>query len=205
VLVLSSGAAAQARPSLTVTLPARDSLAIAGPVVQARNVITDRPVRELMDHGFPAQLRYRVELWSTAGLFDRRLRSVGWDVVVRYDPLRRTFEAVRVAGDVDTSLGVFKQFADAVAAIERPFQPSMRVPNVGGNLYYNVTLDLEMLSVGDLDELERWVRGDLSPAVRGQRNPGTALGRGARTLISRLLGGERRTLEARSRRFRVRT
>ena len=203
-LLLPAGGAAQSRPALSVGLPSRDSLATAGPVVRSRNVLSDRPIRELMDHGFPARLRYRVELWSTAGVFDRQLRAVEWDVNVRYDPLRRTFEAVRVVGDVDTQLGVFKDFADAAAAIERPFQPAIRPPAVRDNLYYNVILDLEMLSVGDLDELQRWVRGDLSPAVRGQRNPGTALSRGARTLLSRLLGGERRTLEARSRRFRVR-
>ena len=50
----------------------------------------------------------------------------------------------------------------------------------------------------DLDELERWLRGEASPAVRGKRNPGTALTRGVRSLASRLLGGEVRRLEAKS-------
>jgi len=36
------------------------------------------------------------------------------------------------------------------------------------------------MSLSDLDEVERWLRGELRPAVRGQRNPGTAIGRGLR-------------------------
>jgi hypothetical protein len=171
--------------------------------VRARAVLADRAIRELMDHGFPARLRYRVELWSTAGWFDNQLRAVEWDVVVRYDPLRKLFEAVRVVDDSVSSLGVFRQFVDAAAEVERPFRAPISAPPSRSNLYYNVVLTLEMLSVSDLDELQRWVKGDLSPAVRGERNPGTALGRGARVLLSRLLGGERRTLEARSGRFRV--
>jgi hypothetical protein len=201
--VASAGAGAQAPPSLSVILPPRDSIGMLGPLVRAQHVLDDGPIRELMDHGFPAQLHYRVELWSTAGPFNRVLRAVEWDLGVRFDPMRKTFEAVRQVGDSVTSLGTFKDYASAAAEVERFYRPVFNPPSSRANLYYNVTLTLEMISVSDLDELNRWVRGDLRPAVRGQRNPGTALSRGARTLVSRLLGGERRTLEARSPSFRV--
>ena len=55
----------------------------------------------------------------------------------------------------------------------------------------------------DLDELERWLRGDARPAVQGNGNPGTALGRGVRKLFARLVGGERRNLRTRSGTFRA--
>jgi hypothetical protein len=61
-----------------------------------------------------------------------------------------------------------------------------------------VVLDIEALSVSDLDELERWMRGELRPAVRGKRAPLSALRRGVGTLLSRVLGGETRHYEARS-------
>jgi len=48
-----------------------------------------------------------------------------------------------------------------------------------------------------------WLRGELQPAVRGQRNPGTALSRGVRSLTTRLLGGERREYGARTATFRA--
>ena len=61
-----------------------------------------------------------------------------------------------------------------------------------------VQAELQTLDVSDLDELERWLRGEASPAVHGRRSPGTALTRGVKSLASRLLGGEIRRLEARS-------
>jgi hypothetical protein len=38
--------------------------------------------------------------------------------------------------------------------------------------------------------------------VRGKKNPGTAVGRGVRTVMVRLLGGEKRHYEARTGTFR---
>jgi hypothetical protein len=57
--------------------------------------------------------------------------------------------------------------------------------------------------VTDLDEVGRWLRGEMQPAVRGDGNPGTALGRGLRRLFVRLLGAERRNLQTRSATFVV--
>lgn len=203
VLVAAPAAGAQVRPALAVVTPAVDSLGTTGPIVRATGVLSDRPIRELLDNGFPARLRFRTELWSTAGWFDNMIRAVEWDVVVHQEPLSRTYRVVRVVGDTAVALGTFTEFTEAVAAVERDYRPSIRARRNRSAQYYNVRLRLEMLSVSDLDELQRWVKGDLTPAVRGQRNPGTALSRGARVLLSRLLGGERRTLESRSRTFRV--
>jgi hypothetical protein len=203
VTLAAIGLPAQDRPVLSVVNPRADSLAVSGPIVRATGVLADRPVRELLDHGFPARLRFRCELWSAAGWFDNLLRVVEWDLVVQYEPISRRYHTAHLLGDSIVSRGVFRELADAVVEVERPWRPPIRAAGNRATQYYNVILTLEMLSVSDLDELQRWVRGDLTPAVRGQRNPGTALSRGARTLLSRLLGGERRTLESRSRTFRV--
>lgn len=190
------------RPALEVVLPAAGALGEEGPAVRATNVLGERKVRDLLRNGFPARLHFRVELWTTGGTFNSRLRATEWDVVLRRDALRDRFDAVRVAGDSVTQLGSFDQFNDVVAELERPYRPRITGEKGRGRQYYNVTLELEMMSVSDLDEVERWLRGEFRPAVRGKRNPGTALGRGARTLLVRLLGGESRTIETRSRTFR---
>lgn len=200
-LLAASALVAQARPTLTITLPPADSLGFVGPTVRVANVFADRQLRELLDAGFPAQLNFRVELWSSGGWFHRSLGSTSWALVVREDPLHRRFEAVRVIGDSVTPLGVFADMGAVNAEVERPTRAPIRPTSRQAPMYYNVTVTLEMLSVSDLDELQRWVKGDLRPAVRGRRNPGTALSRGTRTLLSRLLGGERRTLEQRSASF----
>lgn len=194
--------AAQRGPALDVILPAPGSLGEEGPTIRARNVLTERYVADLLRNGFPARLHFRVELWTTRGLFDSMLRSAEWDVLVRYDALREQFEAVRVVGDSATPLGRFAQIADVALELERPMRAPIKPLSRRIPMYYDVTLELEMLSVSDLDEVERWLRGELKPAVRGQRNPGTAVGRGMRTLLARVLGGEMRRLEARSATFR---
>ena len=86
--------------------------------------------------------------------------------------------------------------------IDAPFPAPIQLPKKGKKTYYNLVLDVESLSLTELDEVERWLRGELKPAVRGKKNPGTAVGRGVRTVMVRLLGGEKRRYEARSGTFR---
>ena len=52
-------------------------------------------------------------------------------------------------------------------------------------------------------EHKRCLKGDLRPAIRGERNPGTALTRSLRTLAARLFGGETREYEQKTPVFRV--
>jgi len=192
---------AQRRARLEIALPSRDVATQEGPVVRSPNVLADRQVRDLLRNGFPARLHYRLELWSVGGVLNDLERTTDWDVIVRYDALDRTYAVARLTGTEVTVLGRFEDFADAQAAVERPFRAPIVAPRRGRRYYYNLSLDVEMLSLNDLDEVERWLKGELRPAVRGERNPGTALTRGVRTLFVRLLGGERRHYELRSGRF----
>lgn len=202
-IVVPLSLAAQRGPALDLTLPAPAALSEEGPTVRVRNVLSERRVMQLLRNGFPAELNYRVELWSTGGFSNSRLRQVQWDVLVRYDALQEQYEVVRVRGDSVVPLGRFSQFADAVAEIERPVRAPITARRQRAGQYYVATLQLTMLSVTDLDEVERWLRGELKPAVRGERNPGTAVGRGMRTLLTRVLGGETRRLETRTPVFRL--
>jgi hypothetical protein len=206
-LVLSTSGApldAQRRTPLELALPPRNLLSTEGPVVRATGILGDRDLRDLLRNGFPARLHYRVELWSAGGLLNDLEGTTEWDLIVRYDPLRKRFGVARLVGRQVTVLGEFEALADAQAAAERPFRAPIFAPRRGERYYYAGILDIEMLSLGDLDEVERWLKGELRPAVRGRRNPGTALTRGLRTLFVRLIGGERRHYEVRSGTFRAR-
>ena len=150
----------------------------------------------------PARLHYRTELWSVGRIVNDIEGVFDWDVVVRYEPLDKTVRVARLVGNRISELGRYETFTGADSAIAL----ALRVPLAarrGGRYYYVASLDVETLSLNDLDEVERWLRGELRPAVRGQRSPGTALGRGLRSLTVRMLGGERRRLETRSRTFRL--
>jgi hypothetical protein len=172
-------------------------------MVRALNVISDSATHDLLRSGFPTSLYFRVELWSSGGLFNSLISASEWAVIVRYDALARHYRLLRVDGERVSSIGQFSSFADAVAAVERPMRAPIRARQQRDRQYYTVSLDVETLSANDLDELLRWFRGELQPAVRGERNPGTALGRLLRRMAVRLLGAERRNLQIRSITFRV--
>ncbi|HUQ83822.1 MAG TPA: DUF4390 domain-containing protein [Gemmatimonadaceae bacterium] len=194
----------QASARLDVSLPALNP-APSGPVVRTANVIADAELKKLLQNGFPAHLSYRADLWSRGGWFDDVESSIEWDVVVRYEPLTKTYRVARFVGEQAEVLGRFERYEDAQAVVARPYQPPLPARRTRARQYYIVALEVEVISMSDLDELERWLRGELRPAVRGKRNPGTALGRGISTLATRLLGGEKRKYEQRTETFRVET
>ena len=203
--LLVSFAAALVGPSLHaqkaqvgIALPDRAAIPAEAPAVRSSGLITDGATLDLLRNGFPARLHYSVELWSTGGWFDDIAAQAEWDVVVRYDALGKVFQVYRVVRGRTYSLGSFETIAEADAAVGAPFAAPIKLPRRGQRGYYSLVLDIEALSLTELDEVERWLRGELKPAVRGKKNAGTAVGRGVKTVVVRLLGGERRRYQART-------
>jgi len=202
LMALAPPLRAQGGTRLDITLPAPGSRGAEAPLLRSPHVFDDRAMEDLLVNGFPARLHYRLELWSTSGWFDHLRDQIEWDVIVRYNALDHRYTASRVIGTTITPLGTYGELRGVVDAIGQPFQPPLHAPSGHDRYYYNAVLDIEMLSVNDLDEVERWLRGELRPAVRGKKSPGTAITRGAKTLVVRLLGGEERHYEVRSEMFR---
>lgn len=200
--VLPAPLAAQVAPGVEIQLPTASRLTIDGPLVRARGTLTDATIRELLQSGFPARLHYRVELWADGRFFDELQRTVEWDVVVRFLGVEQAYEVVQVVGERPLSLGAFMRVEDAEIAASRPVRVPIAAPPENRRYYYLATLEVETLSMSDLDEVGRWLRGELRPAVQGERNPGTALTRGIRSLATRLLGGDRRQYRERTPTFR---
>lgn len=196
---------AQRQPRLEFGLPAPAALTKEGPTVRALDVVSDNETKNLLESGFPARLHFRVELWSAGRVFDALRNSAEWDLFIYYDALGKKYRVVRVEGDGEsiTSAGQFGSFEEMIKEVERVQRVPLRAAAQRSRQYYIGVLDVESLSLTDLDEVERWLRGELQPAVRGNGNPGTALGRGIRRVFVRLLGAERRNLQARSRTFVV--
>ena len=174
-----------------------------GASVSAKRMLSDGRTHELLLNGFPAALRFRLELWRVGGLFDNLESSTPWNVLVRFDPYSKSYQIVRQRARDTEVPAAFATREAAEAALERAVTVSLAPLRGGENYYYNVVLDVETLSFSDLDELQRWLRGDLEPAAKGRLNPVSALRRGIGSLVSRMLGGERRHYEARSVAFRA--
>jgi hypothetical protein len=194
--------AAQVRPGVEVQLPTATRLSAEGPLVRSRAILADPYLRELLQSGFPVRLSYRVELWADGRFFDELQRSAEWEVRVVFREVPKLYEVIQVVGDRPLSLGTFARLEDADVAASRPVRVPIRAPADDRRYYYLATLEVEALSMSDIEELNRWLRGELQPAVRDPRNAGTAFTRGLRSLATRLLGGERRDYSERSPSFR---
>lgn len=192
---------AQTQVQLDVIVPAGTLAATQAPSVVGKNLLADPTTRELLRNGFPTKLHYKLELWREGGLFNDVESSTEWDVLVQYDPAAQVYRAVRRNGKQLEDFGGFATLTSAEEPLTRPYRVPLRPRAQGSRYYYNVFLDITTLDVSDLDELQRWLRGELQPAVHGKTNPASALKNGIGTLLSRLLGGERRHYEQRSESF----
>jgi hypothetical protein len=190
IALLGAQLAAQARagPSLAVT---RD-----GPVarVQAHGLLGDGRFVDLMRSGFPLRLHFRLELWrDRSGWFDKFLTGVEWDAVARHDPLSDEYVLISYGGTVKR----FATSAELDSALDVPYRVTLEARE-SGRLYLVAHLDVTTLNDTDLEELTRWLKGDVTPAVAGQENLGQAVAHGAQRALVRIAGLPTLNLEGRS-------
>jgi hypothetical protein len=187
----SAPVGAQRRVQLDVGVPSQ-----ANPVVvTATGLFGDPDMRELVRSGFPASLRYRLELWRAGGLFNDLEGTHEWELIVQYDPSGQRYRVVRREGGRLEDMGSFATLSTAQAMLERPLRITLAPQRQAKRYYYNFVLDISALSVSDMDQLERWLRGGRGGSAAG------AIGSGMRTLMLRMLGGENQHYERRSSTF----
>lgn len=191
--LLSAGGAGHAHALVQRPL----SVAVAGaasgwrPVLRMQGVLRDPALAEALNSNLPLRFRFRVELWRK-GTFDRLESSQEGGVALVRDPLGEGY--VVENGRTERRVGTLDQ---AEAALPAAWTPTLR-PRGDGRYYYLVTLDIETLSLSDLEELRRWLRGEARPAVEGRAPVSRAVGRGLRRAMVRLLGLPTRHYEVRT-------
>jgi hypothetical protein len=192
-LALLAGRGAPLHAQRRVALEVAPPIAMAGtPTVTTTNLFGDPDMRDLVRSGFPASLRFRLELWRVGGLFNDLEGQREWELIVQYDPSAQRYRVVQRQGSRLDDLGTFATLSTAQALLERPTRILLSPEREGSRYYYNLTLTIEAMSVSDMDQLERWLRG-----VRGGTAV-SAVGSGMRTLMLRMLGGEKRVYDKRS-------
>ncbi|MEO7041520.1 MAG: hypothetical protein ABI035_04595 [Gemmatimonadaceae bacterium] len=190
----SAGAAQSARVDLV--LPAAAELSTEPPTVRTIGVLSAGRTSELIRNGFPARLHYKLERWA-AGTFVNDVKATAeWEFIVQYDPLAKTYKLIRATNQNAVALGQYDSLADVDAKLAEPYSPRLSTPKRGEKSYYVLSLSVEAMSMSDLDEVQRWLRGELRPAVQGHRNAGAAVSSGLRALVVRILGGERIVYQA---------
>lgn len=190
---------------LNVTLtPDSNSNGSRAPVVRSENLLgSESRWLTALRSGLPVRLHYRVEVWrSLDGWFDNFARQIEWDVVVRHEPLLDQYTLLTLVGKRRQE----RRYAtlDALgAALAFAYQVNVR-PEEVGRYYYAASLQVSTLSDSDLDELKRFLAGDIGEAAQENEGIGDAVGRGATRFLLRLAGLPSLRLEARSPRFVVR-
>lgn len=196
LLLLAPRIARAQRARVELILPPAAELATTPPVVRTVAILAGTRTAELVRNGFPARLHYRLERWTAGTVVNDVRATAEWEVIVEYEPLARRYRLVRATSDRAVVVGEYADVHTADAELARPFPAPIRPPRRGERSYYRLTLDVRAMSLSDLAEVRRWLRGELRPAVRGRRNPGTAVGTGLRRLFVRVLGGERLQYQA---------
>jgi hypothetical protein len=196
-LSLAAAASAEAQPRSPLSISASSAANRWQPVVRIDGLLQDAVLRDALHSGLPLRLHLRVELWRDA-IFDQLADAQEALLALSYDPLDRSylFEAGRTPQR-------FATLADAEAAIGSIFLLPLG-PRGSGRYYYLASLEVETLSLSDLDELRRWLRGDARAAVTGRTPVGRAVERGLRRAFVRVVGLATRRYESRTPSFVVR-
>lgn len=144
--------------------------------------------------GLPIRIRLVGELWKD-GFFDDQRGRDEWRASVIYAPLERRY---RITTGGPTAPEIAVDSLDQVESVlEDEFVLGPR-PREEGRFYYLARVEVETLQLSDLEELQRWLRGELGPSDGDRDAGGNAVGRGVRRALIGMLG-----LPAR--RFRVRS
>jgi hypothetical protein len=191
----------QVRFEVTLSADSTDHGAHA-PMVRLRNLLAEPRWVSMLRSGFPVRIHYRLELWrSRLGWFDILDRQEQWDVVIRHEPLLDQYTVSRIYPKRRAE----NRYA-TLSALESALESAYRVaitPGVAGQYYYTSSVQVTTLSDSDLDELERFLQGDLKTSDQAE-NFGSAVGRGTKRLLLRLAGLPSLRLEERSPTFVVR-
>jgi hypothetical protein len=166
------------------------------PTVRMVGVLRDDGLRDALQNGLPLRFHMRVELWLKAEPFDQLVGVQEISRALVRAPLGEgyTLEDGRVQRR-------YSSLASAQAALQNALAPTLH-PRTGGRHYYLVRLNVETLSLDELDDLRRWLRGEARPPAETSRQP-RGVERGVRRIFVRLLGLPSRRYEARTGIFRV--
>lgn len=165
--------------------------------VRLGDVLAESSLQDALHAGLPLRIEIRTQLWRD-GFFDALEGQARWRVSVVFDPLDRRY--VLTFPDRTDDERSFPTLAELRRDLPRTLEPDL-TPSEEGRYYYLSRIEIETLSLSDLEELRRWLRGDLAEALAGEADVSGALERGLRRTVVRLLGMPARRFETRSETF----
>ena len=152
--------------------------------LQMGDLLEEGRLQEALEEGLPLRIRARIELWKD-GFFDNQQGVFEWRMNIIRNPLGIGFLMVgpgppgedRELGSMDVLRG----------ALESSLTIPLR-PREEGRYYFLGWVEVETLSLSDLEELQRWMEGDLGRVLTGDQAMDQAFERGVGRLLVRALG-----------------
>ncbi len=182
-------ALAQTRPEVVVEYRTAGQ---PGVTVQLRALLADQRFVRAMESGFPLYLEYELELRESRSFWDRTVRSLAWEYVVLYDPVREVFAVEDQDGGAEYSSETSLQ-----RRLNRVYVIPQGFPSADGTYYYKASVNARTLSDEDVDEVYAWLHGANGDSAR-HRRPGLVT-RTARRLLQRVAPLPRERYEGRTR------
>jgi len=169
--------------------------------VQPLEMLADSGLVRPLLSGLPLRFHFQLELWHDRFIADGLVEQTSWSLILFQEPLSGEFSLTR-SWDPDRAEW-FATLAAAGQALERFYLSPLDGPEPNsGQYYYDARLEVEVLSLGDLDELEHWLRGEVLDEESSGGGLVGALGRGFKRLFIRLIGLSARKYQARTELFR---
>lgn len=163
-------------------------------VAEIGDIFSDLALVEAVLSGLPLRIRIRVQLWKD-GFFDDQHGQYEWRASVIFDPLTRRYRvqtSERTGAEIEVNT-----LTEAQEALQLTLSIPLR-PREPGKYYYIGMVEMETLSLSDLEELQRWLQGELAPVVSGDGDVEGALARGFRRVLVRMLGLPARRFQTQS-------
>jgi len=167
--------------------------------MEVGNLLEDPDLLDAVHSGLPLRIRILIQLWKD-GFFDDVKGRHEWRATVVFDPLTRRYRFQ--TGAEEGVVHEVNTLEEAREALQMTMDIPVR-PREEGRYYYEADVEMETLSLSDFEELQRWLQGELGPAVRGEDDVGGAMARGVRRLLVRMLGLPARKFQVRSPTFQV--
>lgn len=177
ILLLPQAGVGQGEP-LSLSLGAEDG----GVAIELGDIFAVGGIQQSLESGLPVRIVILTELWRDR-FFDALEGREEWRATVWFEPFSETYRVETL----ESTIGLANSPAEAIQVLRAAVSSSL-APNQPGSYYYLGRIEIETLSLSDLDELRRWLRGELAPAVGGDETVGGALGRGVRRMFVRALG-----------------
>jgi hypothetical protein len=139
--------------------------------------VFDDDLELALQSGLPARISIELVLWEErSGLWDREVLRDQWTVSVVFDVVAEDYAVFDVEGASLLESGELMEVEDFVSGIELWPLCELGELEAGRPHYLGVRLVIEPLSIEEVRDLERWLRGNVRQGATLRDVPGQLVG-----------------------------